>query len=373
MKTRIDRWLIQSVAILAFTAATLHVLALTNTWARAETPLPEGKTVRILVGFPPGGSHDLEARVLARHVGKYLPGNPSIIVQNMPGAGADIMISHLARRVKPDGTTVGIAASTQKLAPPAGREVAYDLSKMPVFWATRSASVHVVSKTLAKTARDLIRADAAKIIVAGRTALDQACTNGRLALDLLGIKGYTPVCRYPGIAPVAAAIERDEVSYFVAVDSHLMAGGAFADLAARGVVVPIWQAGIIAPDGKITRSPTLPEHVPTLYEVYRDVHGKPPSGAMWDAALAIGPNLDSVIRSYHLPPGTETRHVRLWREAIERVVKDPAFVALWERTFGQELAPALVRAEQADQIITGYFEPAPWHEFFKKFIAELDR
>lgn len=373
MNQRICRWLIHSVATVAFSAIALHLLTHLHPVAYAQTSPGEAKTVRILVGFPPGGSHDLEARVLARHVGKYLAGSPSIIVQNMPGAGADIMVSHLARRVKPDGLTVGIAASTQKLAPAAGREVPYDLSKMPVFWATRSASVHVVSRTLAQTARDLLKADPAKIVVAGRTALDQSCTNGRLALDLLGIKGYTPVCRYPGIAPVGAAMERDEVSYFVAVDSHLMAGGAFADLAARGVVVPVWQGGIVAPDGKITRSPTLPEHVPTLYEVYREAHGKPPSGVMWDAAVAIGPNLDSVIRSYHLPPGTEEPQVRLWRQAIGRVTKDPAFVALWERTFGQELAPALVPPEQAERIIAGYFSPAPWHEFFKKFIAELDR
>ncbi len=373
MNKRTGRWGIQTIVIGVFSAIALHLFTHLYPAAQAQTSPGEAKTVRILVGFPPGGSHDLEARVLARHVGKYLPGNPSIIVQNMPGAGGDIMVSHLARRVKPDGLTVGIAASTQKLAPAAGREVPYDLAKMPVFWATRSVSVHVVTRTLAQTARDLMKVDPAKIVVAGRTALDQACTNGRLALDLLGIKGYTPVCRYPGIAPVGAAMERDEVSYFVAVDSHLMAGGAFADLAARGVVVPIWQAGIIAPDGRVTRSPTLPEHVPTLYEVYREVHGKPPSGVMWDAAIAIGPNLDSVIRSYHLPPGTEARHVRLWRDVIGRAVKDPAFVALWERTFGQELAPALVPAQQAERIIAGYFSPAPWHEFFKKFIAELDR
>jgi hypothetical protein len=93
---------------------------------------------------------------------------------------------------------------------------------------------------------------------------------------------------------------------------------------------------------------------------------------MWEAAVAIGPNLDSVIRSYHLPPGADARQVRVWREAIDRVVKDPAFVTLWERTFGQELAPANVPAEQAERIIAGYFEPAPWHEFFKRFIAELD-
>ncbi len=69
------------------------------------------KTLTFVVGYSPGGSFDLYARVLARYIGRYLPGNPTRIVENMTGAGGIIAANHLYNRVKPDGLTVGAWAS----------------------------------------------------------------------------------------------------------------------------------------------------------------------------------------------------------------------------------------------------------------------
>jgi len=69
------------------------------------------KTLTIIVGYSPGGSFDLYARVLARYIGRYLPGNPTRIVENMTGAGGIIAANHLYNRVKPDGLTIGAWAS----------------------------------------------------------------------------------------------------------------------------------------------------------------------------------------------------------------------------------------------------------------------
>jgi tripartite-type tricarboxylate transporter receptor subunit TctC len=69
------------------------------------------KTLTIVVGYSPGGSFDLYARVLARYIGRYLPGNPTRIVENMTGAGGMIAANHLYNRVKPDGLTIGAWAS----------------------------------------------------------------------------------------------------------------------------------------------------------------------------------------------------------------------------------------------------------------------
>ena len=69
------------------------------------------KTLTFVVGYSPGGSFDLYARVLARYIGRYLPGNPTRIVENMTGAGGMIAANHLYNRVKPDGLTVGAWAS----------------------------------------------------------------------------------------------------------------------------------------------------------------------------------------------------------------------------------------------------------------------
>jgi len=82
------------------------------------------KTLTIIVGYSPGGSFDLYARVLARYIGRYLPGNPTRIVENMTGAGGMIAANHLYNRVKPDGLTIGAWASPLVLQQIMGNEAA---------------------------------------------------------------------------------------------------------------------------------------------------------------------------------------------------------------------------------------------------------
>ncbi len=75
--------------------------------ASAQEPNFDSKTVRIVVGFSAGGGFDVYARTIARHMGKYLPGKPTIIVENMPGAGSLIAANHTYNQAKPDGLTIG--------------------------------------------------------------------------------------------------------------------------------------------------------------------------------------------------------------------------------------------------------------------------
>ena len=67
-----------------------------------------GKTVTFLVGAPPGGGFDTMTRIVARHLGRHIPGNPIVVVQNMTGAGTVIAANHLYNRSKPDGLTIGV-------------------------------------------------------------------------------------------------------------------------------------------------------------------------------------------------------------------------------------------------------------------------
>lgn len=74
---------------------------------QAAQPFYEGKTIRIIVGFSAGGGYDTYARTIARHMGKHIPGNPVIVVENMAGAGSLISANHLYKAAKPDGLTIG--------------------------------------------------------------------------------------------------------------------------------------------------------------------------------------------------------------------------------------------------------------------------
>ena len=93
--------------LLVLSTALLTLLAFGGSRPAEAQSFYEGKTVRIIVGLAPGGGFDTYARVIARHMGKHVPGNPTFIVENMAGAGSLIAANHVYKVAKPDGLTVG--------------------------------------------------------------------------------------------------------------------------------------------------------------------------------------------------------------------------------------------------------------------------
>src|SRR5574342_1238830 len=91
---------------LALLTVLIALAFVANSPARAQSFF-EGKTMRIVVGFAAGGGYDTYARTIARHLGKYIPGNPAIVVDNMVGAGSLISANHLYKVAQPDGLTIG--------------------------------------------------------------------------------------------------------------------------------------------------------------------------------------------------------------------------------------------------------------------------
>ena len=97
--------------------------------AQADT-FYKGKTIRIMVGSTAGGFYDRWARLFARYMGKYIPGQPEIIAQNMPGAGSVIAVNHVFNVAKPDGLTLVMPLNSVYVDQLAGRsEVQFDLRK----------------------------------------------------------------------------------------------------------------------------------------------------------------------------------------------------------------------------------------------------
>jgi tripartite-type tricarboxylate transporter receptor subunit TctC len=82
-------------------------LFLASAAAHAQDAFYRGKTVRIIVGASAGGGYDTYSRTIARHMGKYIPGNPTLVVDNMPGAGFLISANYMYKVAKPDGVTIG--------------------------------------------------------------------------------------------------------------------------------------------------------------------------------------------------------------------------------------------------------------------------
>lgn len=324
----------------------------------------------ILIGFPPAGGHDLEARVIGRHLPKHMPGKPTIIVQNMPGAGGMIQGAYIYNRSKPDGTTAAIFGSSHLQANILGAGVEYDVAKMPIVWAVRAVRVGIVREFLnAKTAKDLTKIDPSKIVVAGRSKVDSSCVMGSMAMALLGIDNYKKVCAYAGTAVIRGAIERGEASYFDASDAHFLGRGAFVELYKKGMVVQMWQSGNKMDDGKIVRAKTVNENTPTFEQAYREVHGKNPAGPLWDAYRTLYNDVHGTLtRTLVLPPGTPPDVVNTLRKGIESMSNDPAFVSDWEKVFGQDFDGARVPALEAEKVKDEFMKPAPWQGALKKFL-----
>src|SRR3954449_5326691 len=144
-----------------FTLAAALLLGGTLT-ASAQAPNLSGKTVQMVIGFGPGGGYDLWGRVVARHIGKHLPGNPTVVPQNMPGAGSFTAAAHIYSAAPKDGTTMGIIARDAALGPITGQAGArFDPTK--ITWLgtpTTETNVCISFKTSkVKTAEDLLKTE----------------------------------------------------------------------------------------------------------------------------------------------------------------------------------------------------------------------
>src|SRR5436309_14910428 len=88
-------------------AGLIGILAVVSSTSRAAD-FYQGKTLTVIVGYAPGGGVDASARAITRHLGRFIPGRPNIVVQNMEGAAGIVSVNHLDRRVAPDGLTLAV-------------------------------------------------------------------------------------------------------------------------------------------------------------------------------------------------------------------------------------------------------------------------
>ena len=180
--------------------------------ATAQSPAEfyKGKQLTFIVGSSPGGGYDAQARLLARHMGKHLPGAPSFVVQNMPAAGSLAATNHLYTIAPKDGSTFGMVQRgmlTATLTNPTG--VRFDISKFN--WignmASETAVVVAWADSPIKTTDDLFTKE---MIVGGTGPTIDTETTPRLLNALIGTK-FKVISGYPGTTEVTLAMERGEV------------------------------------------------------------------------------------------------------------------------------------------------------------------
>ena len=311
-----------------FAALALSVLA-TPAWAQAQ--FFEGKTVTLVIGAS-GGSLEIASRIVARHLGKHIPGNPNVVVQNMTGAAHLVATNHVYNVAKPDGLTLLAANPTVGIAQLTKVDAArFDLRRFQ--WLGSSGADGVALSVRAdlpyKTWDELKKAD--RELVVGTTGPGSNAHDFPLLLKEFAGAKFKLVSGYPANADILLAIERKEVDVWAAFATTIKLA------ADRGAVRPIVRGRVAIPGY---------ENLPVDETLASSPVGKAIMGIR-AAPLAIG-------RAFAAPPATPADRVKLLREALAKAVNDPEFI--------EEMKKA--------RIEVGYISP---EEVLKMFNGLLDQ
>ena len=204
--------IIRHPAVIA-AAALLSLGSIVSAPAHAQSaPFYKDKTIRIIVGFTSGGLYDQYARILARHMGKHIPGNPNIIVQNMPGAGSLSATNYVYGVAKPDGLTLGMPGSGIYLDQLLGRkEATFDVRKLSWIGSVdqRDLLLYMRADAPWKSIEDVMNSK--EIPKCGSTGTSDLTTIVNNVLEeTVGVK-FQEVRGYPGGVEIDLALEKGEI------------------------------------------------------------------------------------------------------------------------------------------------------------------
>jgi len=296
----------------------------------------EGKTIRIVVGFTPGGGFDTYSRALARHMGKYIPGNPYIIVENMPGAGSMIAANYVYKMAKPDSLTIGNVQGSIILDQVLGRKgIEYDVRKFEyVGIPVRQFLVVIFSKASGITSAEKWMASKTPVKIG--TISGSSMTAFAKMLQRLTDLPVQPVEGYKGTYNVRLAVESGEV-----------AGGVFG-----GRNTAFWSRALETGDMVAVMS-TLPypnnPNVPLINKFVKTEK---------DLQLFKTSNIDPDILAhlYLLPPGTPKEIVKIIREAFDKTMMDEEFLNEAKKA-NLEIGP--INGEGVTKMVAELFKTPP--------------
>ena len=295
----------------------LLVLLSWHSYALAQTPYFQGKTIRFIVGYPAGSTHDLWARLVGPYMTKYISGNPTTIVQNMPGAGSVVAANYVYSAVKPDGLNIAVVNAGLYFDQLLGRqEVKFDWSKFAwIGSTTRSESLlYMWAAAPYKTIQDVRTATPPPKCGSTGTG-NTGYYLPKLIEETIGAK-FNIVTGYQGGAEIELAVERGEVQCRAISVPVYFGREPFHTWRQKGL------AHILIQTGK-KRESRLTE-VPTLYELMDQYHTSDANRRLTGVLLGnAGFGLWPAITS----PGAPQDHVKTLRGAFAKALHDPDLLA----------------------------------------------
>ncbi len=274
-----------------------------------------GKTISVIVGLAPGGGYDTVARLVARHIGQHIPGNPNVIVENMEGAGSLIAANHVYSVAKPDGLTIGAINELQVINQLTGVEgVQFDARKYGWLGNVQQNSVvcTIRADSPYKVGRDLLRQDLPPLIIGATGPGADTFDFPKALIGALGAN-IRVVTGYQGTAPIRLAVESHEVDGLCwAFESVIATAQSWLDTGFATAI--IYQAA--TPDSRVE------QRFPGIQRA-EDIAPDEQAKRLIRAATAPG----AIAKPWMLPPGTPQDRVQALQKAFADTMNDPAFKA----------------------------------------------
>ena len=321
-----------------FTALVVAILAaILPSRASAEENYFAGKTITIIIPIGPGGAYDAYARLVARHLGRHIPGNPTVIAQNMPGAGGVIASNYVYNIAPQDGATLTIITSSfanEELF--ANPQIKYDSRRFPAVGrlVDTTSVLFFWHDSAIKTLHDLLTKPSTVAIssVHEIPAYRLRAMNSLIGTSIKLIPGY------PSARDYVLAVERGETdggtSTFVGLSqlySSYLRGKKL------NVLVQF----------SLNRDPAMPD-IPTIMEVIKDPEGK----RIFQPLVSN----DEIGRSLFTTPNVPPERLAMLRSAFQAMIADPQFQADAQR-LQLPLAPKF--GEQLQTIVNAMFDISP--------------
>jgi tripartite-type tricarboxylate transporter receptor subunit TctC len=306
----------------------------------AETaPYFAGKTLRILVGFGPGGGYDLYARELARHLGRHVPGNPTVLVQNMVGAGSLKVVNFLYNAAPRDGTVIATFARGIVFEPLVGRLDGAQFDAPKFNWigsVSNEVSVCAINASRGVRTFDDMRTKSTVIGASGAGADSDVFP---VVLRNLFHLPMRIVTGYPGGADLDLAMERGEIDGRCGWSWNSIVSRSRDWLTGKRIDVTLQIA--------LRKHEDLPD-VPLVMDLVADPRH--------DAALKLIVSRQNIARPFAAPPEVAADRVETLRRAFDATVADPEFLAEM-RSQSLEVRP--VRGAEVQALIRDLYATPP--------------
>lgn len=297
-----------------------------------QVPFYQGKTITIIRGGAPGGIGEMRTRAVAAYLKKHIPGNPTILIEFMPGAGGRKAANHIYRGARADGLIIGFAPGGMVASAILGEPgTEYDLDKF-IYMGSPNSTTHYVFFTNRKLGLDSLAKLRAfsGLRIGAQTVGHPAYYNSRLITYLIGLKEPKFITSYS--APeIDVALLRGELDATAGVAASLIKQNPeFVD---QGLMD--FHAGIQIPRGeKHPRFAQLPE----LESFVRSEKER--------KLLAMHRTFRLAGSPFILPPATPKDRSEILREAMRKIFTDPEFLAEYKKLTGEDASPLLPEAHE---------------------------